>query len=335
MKYGPIGIHLGSEKVKISQVFSDDIQLRMVEMISLPTPEGCISDGYIKTPRVLGDSIGRAIKSSKFFGNRVMIAIPSEILSIKLITTKEAANLDRAIASRLSQMAFEHPEDLTFDYKIAKKEDDDVTAIVAVTNKKHIARIREMAAEADLRLVGTDLEMLAIYRLSSKCYKTKDKPVMIALFTPPKLKLAMFSNTVLSQLETTNFHVTSDPEYNDMLKQEFESFLEKYRKNNIVTEPPTIFLAGLPKPSISLEHNLWRDLGLKTTSIRWSELFNISKTYTNMNELINRFGAFSCSLGLSIADTSIPTRFKSPIIPDGRITEIDPKLLEFPQRIEL
>ncbi len=333
MRYGPIGVHLGSQKIKIAQVYSDDTQLRVAEMISMPTPEGAISDGFVKTPRVLGDIVGRAISSSKFYGNRAMIAIPSEILKVQLINVKESPNLDRVIASRLSQMAFEHPEDLTFDYKIANKDGIDLTTIVAITNKKHIARIREMAKEAGLRLVGTDLEMLAIYRLVNKCYKIKNTPVMIALFAPPKLKLAIFVNSILSQLETTSFHIGGEVKFNDMMKSEFTNFLDKFKKNNVVTEPPTIFLAGLSKPDTSLEHNLWKELGLRTASIRWGEFFNISSTYTNMDELINRFGAFSCSLGLSIADIQLPTRYKSPIIPDMRVPDIDTNLFEFPQRM--
>jgi len=330
MKYGPIGIQLGHRKIKIAQIATDDKQLRVVEMISVPTPEDSISNGFIKTPRVLGDAIGRAIDSSKFHGKRAMIAIPSEILSIHLLDVNKSSNLDRIIASKLSQMAFEHPEDLTFDYKIVANSN---TAIVAVTNKKHIAQIREMASEADLRLVGTDLEMLSIYRFINKCYKTKKQPIVIGLFTPPKLKLAIFVDSILSQLTVTKFQVEGIVKPDQSMLDSFTSFLEIFKRNNIITESPTIFLAGLSEPDTDIDRFLWSNLGLKTTSIRWSEYFNISNTYKDIEELIKRFGAFSCSLGLSIADVQIPTRFKSPIIPDIRVSDFDQELFNFPQRM--
>ena len=331
MKYGSVGIQLGHRKIKIAQVASDDKQLRVVEMISVPTPEGSITDGFVKTPRVLGDAIGRAIISSKFHGNRAMIAIPSEILNIHLLNISTTSNLDRYIASKLSQMAFEHPEDLTFDYKVANKKN---TAIVAVTNKKHIARIRELGNEAGLKLVGTDLEMLSIYRFINKCYKTKNQPIVIALFTPPKLKLAFFVDSILSQLTVTKFPIGGIIKPDKSMLEEFTNSLDNFKRNNIITKPPSIFLAGLSNPDTDMESFLWSNLGITTTSIRWSEFFNISDTYKDIEELIKRFGAFSCSLGLSIADIQMPTRFKTPIIPDVRVPNFDPTLFSFPQRME-
>jgi hypothetical protein len=331
MKYGSIGIQLGQRKVKIAQIALDEKQFRVIEMISVPTPEGSLTDGYVKTPRVLGDSIGRAIDSSKFHGNRAMVAIPSEILKIYLLSIPKTANLDRYIASKLSQMAFEHPEDLTFDYKVANTKD---TAIVAVTNKRYIAKIREVASEAGLKLIGTDLEMLSIYRHIGKCYRTKKNPIVIALFTPPKLKIAFFTDAILSQLTVTNYLIGGIVKPDKPMLEAFTDSLETFKRNNIITKPPSIFLAGLSYADTDIERFLWTNLGLTTTAIRWSQLYNVSEKYRDIDELIKRFGAYSCSLGLSIADIQINSQFSNPIIPDVRIPDYDPTLYNFPQRIE-
>ncbi|HOO97184.1 MAG TPA: pilus assembly protein PilM [Caldisericia bacterium] len=335
MKYGPIGIQIDKERIRIAQLsVVDNNPFSVVEMITIPTPEGSVSNGFVKTPRVLGDSIDQAIKTSKFFGRKAIIAIPSEILQIHLVTVPESSNLDRSIASRLSQMSFEHPEQLTFDYKIINNTAGVLKAIVAVTNKHHIAKLKEMAEEANLKLVGTDLEMLSIFRLTKFCYKTANKPIMVALFTKPRVKLAIFDKTVLTQLSTTSVFTTDALAGKSELPDVCKEFLREYHKTNTLSDTPTLFLSGLPEPNTSLEKELWEGLSIPVTSIRWCEAFNVSETYPHFREFIKRFGAFSCCIGLSMADMTLPDKHRTPIIADVRVQDFDSGLLEFARPTE-
>lgn len=329
MKPGPIGIHLGEDRIKIAQVQSDAGKFEIVEMISIATPKGGIVGGYIKQPRIVAEEIGNAVNSVKFQGRKAIIAIPSEILKINLVTVPETQNLDNAIASRISQMAFEHPEEMSFDYKIIGKNKGVVSTIVAITNKTHAQAIKELVSQAKLVLIGNDLEMLSIFRLASKIYKTDRKPVIIALFSGSCLKIAMFLDTVFVSVKTTELETPRamlDPRLAGI---EINRFFEEYRKFHLVTELPSIFLAGLPDASFTIEKAIWESTGMQTTSIRWSQIFSTSSSYTNFPELKNRFGAYACAIGLSIADSKIPTDVPSPIIADPRLDGFKPEYLNF------
>ena len=328
MKIGPIGVQLGDDRIKIAQLASTGDKIQVVEMISVPTPSGSIIGGYVKVPRVAGDVIGKAIAESKFQGRKAIIAHPTEILQVQIMSLTESQNLDNTIASRLAQMAFEHPEELTFDYKIIARDEGKVKAIVAITNKRHIARMSEMAVEARLTLAGTDLEMLSIFRLVTACYKISTNPILLALSEGTTLKLALFVQKVLAQVKTTELtsSLRADPKTAAI---EIGRFLEEYRRGNFLTESPTIFIAGLSESDFSTEKIIWETVDLPTTSIRWCEAFTLSHTYTNFSELVMRFGAFSCALGLSLADLPLPQNYRTPIIVDVRQPGFTPELLRF------
>lgn len=329
MKVGPIGIQLGDERLKIAQVAQDRDKISVVEMISLNTPQGTVVGGYVKAPRVLGDAIGRAISKSKFIGKKAVIAHPTEILKVHILSVPDTPELDKTISSRLSQMAFENPEELIFDYKIAERSNGRVKAIVAITNKKHVARMHEMANEAKLTLGGTDLEMLSIFRIVAGIYKISKQPIIIAQMSDVALKLALFSDRVLSLCKTSELSVAQCKQNPDLLVREIMESLEEYRKYNLIIEEPIIFLSGLPEPDFGMEKAVWGPTGIKTTSVRWCDAFVISSTYTNFSELVTRFGAFCCAIGLSLADTPLPANFKSPIIADVRQPGFSPDLLKF------
>ncbi len=329
MKVGPIGIHLGDERLKIAQVAQDKDKISVVEMISLNTPEGAVVGGFVKAPRVLGDAVGRAINESKFIGRKAIIAHPTEILKVHILSVPDTPDLDKTISSRLSQMAFENPEELIFDYKVVEKADDRVKAIVAITNKRHVARMHEMASEAKLTLGGTDLEMLSVFRIVSGTYKITKQPIIIAQMSDPPLKLALFSDRILTLCKTSEMSVAQCKQNPELLAREIMEFLEEYRKYNLLLEEPIVFLSGLPEPDFGLEKAVWEPTGIKTTSVRWSDAFTVSNSYTNFGELVARFGAFCCAMGLSLADTPLPSCFKSPIIADVRQPGFSPDLLKF------
>ncbi|HOR47500.1 MAG TPA: pilus assembly protein PilM [Caldisericia bacterium] len=329
MKIGPIGIHLGDQRIKIAQVASDKDRIQIIEMVSLPTPEGSIIQGFVKAPRVAADAIMRAISESKFNGRKAVIAHPTEILKVHTMTVQDSAELDKAISTKLSQMSFEQPEELIFDYKIAARENGRVKAIVAITNKKHVQKIQELATQSKLTLGGTDLEMLSTYRVVAGTYRTPDTPTVIAMLSDQNVKLALFCERVLSYVKTTDLQSSqakSDPK---QLSSEIGKFLGEYRKTNLLTGEPVIFLAGLPEPSFEMEKAVWEELDSRTTSVRWSEAFSLSPTYNNFGELTTRFGAFCCAIGLSLSDMQLPQSFKSPIIPDVRQPGYTPDLLKF------
>lgn len=329
VKPGPIGIHLGEDRIKIAQVASDAGKFEIVEMISIATPKGGIVGGYIKTPRIVAEEIGNAVNSVKFQGRKAIIAIPSEILKISIATVPETQNLDNAISSRIAQMAFEHPEEMSFDYKIIGKGKGTVSTVVAITNKTHVQSIKELVNQAKLIFIGSDLEMLSIYRLCSKIYRTDRKPAIIALFSGSCMKLSMFLDTVFVSVKTTELETPRamlDPKLAGI---EINRFFEEYRKFHLVTEIPSIFLAGLPDASFTIEKAVWETTGMQTTSIRWSQIFSVSQSYTNFPELKNRFGAYACAIGLSIADSKIPTDVPSPIIADPRQDGLKPEYLNF------
>ena len=317
MKIGPIGIHLGDPRIKIAQVASDKDRIQIIEMVSLPTPEGSIVQGFVKAPRVAADAIMRAISESKFNGK------------VHTMTIQDSAELDKAISTKLSQMSFEQPEELIFDYKIAARENGRVKAIVAITNKKHVQKIQELATQSKLTLGGTDLEMLSTYRVVAGTYRTPDTPTVIAMLSDQNVKLALFCERVLSYVKTADLpssQAKSDPK---QLSSEIGKFLGEYRKTNLLTGEPVIFLAGLPEPSFEMEKAVWEELDSRTTSVRWSEAFSLSPTYNNFGELTTRFGAFCCAIGLSLSDMQLPPGFKSPIIPDVRQPGYTPDLLKF------
>jgi hypothetical protein len=316
MKPGPIGIHLGEDRIKIAQVAEEGSKIEIIEMISLPTPKGAISGGFIKTPRIVAEEINNAVSAVKFNGRKAVIAIPSEILQISIISVSDTSNVDAAIAAKISQMSFERPQDMAFDYKILSKTRESIRAIVAITNKNHVQTIKEVVTQAKLILLGNDLEMLSIFKLVSYVYQTEKKPVIIALFSGASLKLGLFFERVLSSIKTTELETPRamlDPKQTAI---EIARFVDDYRRLNLITEEPVIFLAGLPQPSFTIEKSIREVTGLITTSVRWSQAFGISQTYTDFMELRNRFGAYSCAIGLSLADLKLPQKIPAPIIAD-------------------
>lgn len=329
MKSGPIGIHLSEDRIKIAQVGEEGGKLEIIEMISLPTPKGSIASGYLKTPRIIADEIGNAISAARFSGRKAVIAIPSEILKVAIVTLQDAQNLDNAVAAKIAQMAFEHPEEMTFDYKVINKTREAVRTIVAITNKNHVQTIKEIVTQAKLILLASDLEMLSIFRLTSFVYKTERKPLLISLFSGSNLKLALFIDRVLSSIKTTTLETPRamlDPKLAGI---EIGKFLEEYRHLNLLTDIPTIYLAGLPEPSFAIEKAIWEITQMKTTSLRWNNTFSLSSTYNNFSELKNRFGAYSCALGLSLSDIHLSPKATTPIFADPRQEGFRSDLLSF------
>ena len=318
MKPGPIGIQLGEDRIKLAQVAEEGNKLEVVEMISLPTPKGAIVGGLVKTPRIIAEEIGNAVNAAKFSGRKAIVAIPSEIMKVTIVNVADTANLDNAVAAKISQMSFEHPEEMAFDYKIVSKSKDSIKTIVVITNKNHIQIIKDIVAQSKLILLGTDLEMISIFKLTSYIYQTDKKPVVVALFSGAFLKLAIFSERVLSSIKTTSLETPRamlDPKLAGI---EIVKFVEDYSRFNLVTEPPVIFLSGLPNPSFAIEKAIWESTGMVTTSTRWSQAFSVSQTYTDFPELRNRFGAFACAIGLSLSDLKLPSKTPAPMIIDPR-----------------
>ncbi|NTU61799.1 MAG: pilus assembly protein PilM [Caldiserica bacterium] len=298
-------------------------------MISLPTPKGAIVSGFLKTPRIVADEIGNAINAAKFSGRKAVIAIPSEILKVAIITLPDTQNLDNAVASKIAQMAFEHPEEMTFDYKIIGKTKEAVKTIVAITNKNHVQTNKEVVTQSKLVLLASDLEMLSIFRLTSFTYKTEKNPLLVCLFSGTYLKLALFIDRVLSSIKTTTLETPRamlDPK---LVGIETVKFLDDYRHFNLLTDIPTVYLAGLPEPSFAIEKAIWETTQLKTTSLRWNNAFCLSSTYVNFLELKNRFGAFSCALGLSLSDVHLSSKAAAPVIADSRQEGFRSDLLNF------
>lgn len=329
MKAGLIGIHLGQERCKLVQLANDKDKFQVVEMISVPTPDDSFSSGIIKAPRVLGDALGRAVASSKFIGRKAVIAYPTETLKIQTFHLQDAGNLDQVIAHRLSQMAFDNPSELTFDYKIIAKEMGRVKATVAITNKRHIEHIKEFAQEAKINLVSTDLEMLSIHRIISNAYRLGKDPAIVALVSDGVVKLSIFIDKVQSSVKTVDLYATEARKQPKLLAAEIGRFIEEYSRENLVAGEATIFLAGLPEPDFEIEKTVWETLGIRTTSIRWCEAFTVSNTYSNFHELATRFGAFSSALGLAVLDLTWPEHFRSPIIVDVRQEGFKGDLLKF------
>lgn len=329
MKPGPIGINISEDRIKIAQVGEDSGKLEIIEMISLPTPKGAMSSGFIKTPRILADEINNSISSSKFVGRKSIIALPSEILKVSILNIHETQNLDNAVAAKIAQMAFEHPEEMSFDYRIVSKTKESVKTIVAITNKNHVQTIRDVVMQAKLVLVSSDLEMMSIFRLASMVYKTEKNPMLICLFSGSCLKLSLFIERVFSSVKTTSLETPRAMLEPKLVGQEIGKFLDDYRQLNLLTELPTVFLAGLPEPSFAIEKAIWETTQLTTTSIRWSKAFSISSSYTNFPELKSRFGAFSCAIGLSMSEFHINSKADPPIIVDSRQDGFRQEMLSF------
>lgn len=166
-----IGLDIGSKKIKIAKVRNKKDGLYVIDIGSIPTPDGLVEAGNIYDPERLGEEIGVLVRNMNIKGQAVVSAVSGQQVytrnlvmpQMKLSELKEAVNYQAINFLPISV------EDAAIDiFPLRNFEDDEgkkTEIFVVAVRRQQVEALDIVCRIAGLKLVAVEIEPLAIYRV--------------------------------------------------------------------------------------------------------------------------------------------------------------------------
>lgn len=183
-----IGIDIGSDSIKVSEVVSSDGVLKVTGLGMCKIPEGCVINDDIQEPKRLGLQIKALLKDSGINCKKCVISFSVASRTMTRVLDVPRADSEKQIANSIKyeiERIFPFPSnDTEFDWcEIPQEEDEQIVkAFVAVAHRKLVEDLLRVVNAAGLTLVAIEVPGLAAGRCASSIdFNEESKPLKVAV----------------------------------------------------------------------------------------------------------------------------------------------------------
>ncbi|MHC5611457.1 MAG: type IV pilus assembly protein PilM [Nostoc sp.] len=168
-----VGIELASERVNIVQLRKQGQGLKLETFISVPVPEGIVTDGQISDPATMAELIQQALAESKIKTSRVATAVPGRDSIVRIIpmpTELDDKELREMVLNHEAGLYLPYPrEEADVDYqKLDYFVDEDgiekVHVLLVATRKEITDTYISTFQQAGLELNVLEINSFALIR---------------------------------------------------------------------------------------------------------------------------------------------------------------------------
>ncbi len=168
-----VGIELTPERINLAQLRKHRQGLKLVNLYSLPVPEGVFQDGQIADPPALAELIQSALQQSKIKAQRVATAVPGRESLVRLIPVPaelDDRELREMVLNHEAGLYLPYPrEEADVDYqKLGYFVDEDgiekVQVLLVATRKEFTNTYIDTFRQANLQVDVLEINSFALLR---------------------------------------------------------------------------------------------------------------------------------------------------------------------------
>ena len=183
----PIGLDLGGSTLRMAQITGDAADYRLVHAEAIDVPAGAVAEGSDRS-QFLIDSLKRALRTGKFLGRQVAVALPPSMVQVKHV------RVGRGDGPEIATQAFEQAvaslggdaSDWLLRHAVAGDVSGESTpqqeAIVFATPRADLEQLIEDFTAARVELAGVQVQARIIATAFGEIHRRKADTEAVNLF---------------------------------------------------------------------------------------------------------------------------------------------------------